>query len=448
MDWSCLGHATWLVEAAGLRLLFDPVLGATHHGGVFEVVGRGAALAEALRPDFVLVSHRHPDHFDVPSLRRLIALDPELVLVTPDPLVAWAAAELGARAVRTVGAGQRIELDGVSLVTTPSLARDEWGALVATREGTVWNQVDTVLAGPEEVRRVAAESLAALGAAELSLALVRWQPMLEVAAQLGRRTAFPYREYATLLAEAAATGARAVVPSAAGEAYTAAWSAMNSVVFPVGEDRFLRDLAALSPATRGLPCRPGARYRVRAGEVALEPAGASEYVTAPAREDPRRYAPFELSPVADPGLAEVEVAVQKADIEAWLRGPLARGLARAWSKGPPLRLQLEVRYPAEVEVFTLRVQGDAVALTRGAEPDWDALNVVAGSLLWEVLQGRKHWGDPLLAGALRGCTRAYELRGAALRPLPLADVFLYYGLSYDESVRQSVEYQVALHRPA
>lgn len=437
MDWLCLGHAMWLVEAGGLRLLFDPLLGPTHHGGVFEVVPRRTIVAAALRPDFILVSHRHPDHFDVPSLRRLISLDPESVIVTPDPLVADAARQLGARSVRLVAPGHRVDLDGVALVTTPSLAPDEWGAMVATADGVAWNQVDTVLTDADHVRRVAAAGLAALGARDLALALVRWQPLLEVAAQLGRRTAFPYNDYAALLAAAVATDARTVVPSAAGEAYTAAWQAMNHRVYPVAEPRFLRDLAAASPTTRGLPCLAGARYRVRAGEVVCTPDAAADLLAPGEPGDPRTYSPLDSPPVHDPGLPDVDAAVVRADIDAWVRGPLARGLARA--RWPPLRLVLDVRLPAGPEVYTLTTRADAVTVERGRDDDWDALNIVAGSLLWEVLQARRHWGDVLLSGALRACTRAYHVDAAGLRPLPLGDIFLYHGLGYDESVQRAVQ---------
>lgn len=443
MDWLNLGHATWLVQAAGLRLLFDPLLGPTHHGGVFEVVPRRALRPELLRPDFIFVSHRHPDHFDVPSLQRLLALDPDVVVVTPDPLVAWAAEALGARRVERVGAGQRIALDGLALVTTPSLAPDEWGAMVATGDGVAWNQVDTVLAGPDHVRQVVLSGLGALGGAALSLALVRWQPLLEVAAQLGHRVAFPLDDYAALLAQIAATGARALVPSAAGEAYAAEWSEMNARVYPVPEARLLRDLAALAPEIRGRPNLLGAAYRLRGGELLVEPDAAAELLTRLGDDpDPRRYGPLDLPPLRDrprPDLAEDRL---RADLDAWLRGPLARGLARACAGAPALRLVLELVFPAARERVTFRVERGEVRVEPGGDDDWDALNAVAATMLWEVIHARRHWGDLLLAGSLRALSRAYEPARGRLRPLPLGDIFLYHGLSYDESVRRAVVREV------
>ena len=45
MRWTSLGHACWLIEAAGLRLLCDPLLGVEHHG---DTVLRDAAHVRAL----------------------------------------------------------------------------------------------------------------------------------------------------------------------------------------------------------------------------------------------------------------------------------------------------------------------------------------------------------------------------------------------------------------
>ena len=64
-----IGHATVLIETAGIRLLTDPVL----RGRVAHLRRRGPLDAQGWRGrlDAVLLSHLHLDHFDLPSLRRL-----------------------------------------------------------------------------------------------------------------------------------------------------------------------------------------------------------------------------------------------------------------------------------------------------------------------------------------------------------------------------------------
>jgi L-ascorbate metabolism protein UlaG (beta-lactamase superfamily) len=65
-----LGHSTVLVEAAGVRVLTDPLL--RPRLGLLRRVAPPAAPLEG-ELDAVLVSHVHFDHLDVPSLRRLRA---------------------------------------------------------------------------------------------------------------------------------------------------------------------------------------------------------------------------------------------------------------------------------------------------------------------------------------------------------------------------------------
>src|SRR3954470_22969414 len=101
MDWNYFGHAMWLVEAGEVRVLFDPLIDGLHHGGVFEVEPRRVIDVAALRPDFIVVSHQHNDHFDIPSLARLAQLDPDAVILTADELVTHAARTLGFRTVAT-----------------------------------------------------------------------------------------------------------------------------------------------------------------------------------------------------------------------------------------------------------------------------------------------------------------------------------------------------------
>ncbi len=243
MDLTSLGHAGWLIEAAGLRLLCDPLIDLEHYQAVFEVTPPRRLHAERLRPDFILVSHAPPDHFDIPSLAALAHLDPESVVVTPDALVAEAARTLGFVTVHEVPAGQRIELDGVTLVTTESIGADEWGVMIADEHGVAWNQVDSVFEGPEHARAVRDASLAALGVDRLDLALVMGRPMHEIAAQIGGAIGFPFSNYAKVLRELAAIDPAAIIPASADTTHTEAFAWLNAIVYPVDAARFARDAA-------------------------------------------------------------------------------------------------------------------------------------------------------------------------------------------------------------
>ncbi len=437
----------WLVEAAGLRILCDPLLCTTHHAGVFEVVPRRRVDVAALRPDFIVVSHAHPDHFDVPSLDRLAQLDPESVVVTPDRLVAWAARQLGFATVHEVASGQRIELDGVQLVTTPSLGEDEWGVLVACDDGVAWNLVDSVMRDASHAKQVRDEALASVGRVHLDVALVRWQPMLEIAASLGHATAFPYEAYADLLAQAAAMHATALVPSACGGAHTAPYGWTNRWVYPVSVERFLRDVTAVAPDSRAYPPTVGARVSVRGGEVTFDPHGASALVSITEAIEPRVYRPFQMPPIVDANEAGHDEATMRTEVDRFVHAELAPALAEAWPDfgvTRPLTFVVEVTFPSRVDAYTLVVDGPGAAkVTRGFDDDWDALNLVAGSLLWEVIAGRRHWGDVILTGSLRALTRAYEPGPTAITRAHVGATFLYYARPYDDSVQRAVRWEVA-----
>jgi L-ascorbate metabolism protein UlaG (beta-lactamase superfamily) len=108
-----LGHATVLVETAGLRCLTDPFLRARlgplrRHGPTPD--------PDALGPiDLVLVSHAHPDHFDIRSLRRLHG-DP--LVVVPHGL--GRATQRAARLVRAVEVGERIAVGPWTVTAVPA----------------------------------------------------------------------------------------------------------------------------------------------------------------------------------------------------------------------------------------------------------------------------------------------------------------------------------------
>jgi hypothetical protein len=470
MDWHCLGHATWLVEADGLRLLFDPLLDNLHHGGVFEVFPPRTIDVEALRPDFVFVTHRHPDHFDLGSLRRLAAVDADSVIVTSDELVASCCRRIGFNTVRVVPSETTIDLDGPRLITTPSVGAidPEWGVIVKTQDGVVYNQVDTSAGTPTDVVAFFRRALAALqdspatSAERVTLALARWQPLLEVEAITAGAIGFPFRAYADELSRCAAIGARVAVPSAAGTRHAGPYAFMNRLVYPVTQDRFLADARIRIPSTRMEPCITGATYRIRNGDVAaIDRKGASELVSVVDAAssatrfdvDPRAFRPLEIPGIVDPNLDGRSEADVRALLERWVRSTLAPTLRRK-----TVRYVLEIILPSgAIDTYTIldgaMTRGDnnndnananANANADAAHRGWDVRCAVAGSLLADVvIDHRRHWGELLLGGMLRACSRAYEVDARGVRAIPLQPLFVYEALSYEESVIRSLEFSLA-----
>jgi len=82
-----IGHSTVLLSIDGFKILTDPVFGkriGLNLGpvtvGFKRLVAPALSMAELPRPDLILLSHAHMDHFDIPTLRRLE--HPETAVIT------------------------------------------------------------------------------------------------------------------------------------------------------------------------------------------------------------------------------------------------------------------------------------------------------------------------------------------------------------------------------
>src|ERR1051325_8215815 len=100
MRLTMLGHSCARLEAGGRTLVIDP--------GTFS---DRSALDGA---DAVLVTHEHPDHFDIELIRAALAAKPALELWS-NPSVTAALEDVGRRA-HAVAAGDTIEPAGLSVV--------------------------------------------------------------------------------------------------------------------------------------------------------------------------------------------------------------------------------------------------------------------------------------------------------------------------------------------
>lgn len=116
-----VGHATLLVELAGVRVLTDPVL--TQRVG--HLRRRTAPPAPAVRhTDVVVISHAHGDHLHRRSLRLVLDASPHALVVVPRGAAVHLPATGSAR-VEEVVAGDVIEREGlrVEVVTAVHSAK-------------------------------------------------------------------------------------------------------------------------------------------------------------------------------------------------------------------------------------------------------------------------------------------------------------------------------------
>lgn len=421
----------WLAEVAGTRILTDPLLGESFHDGLFRVHPRRSVAAERLRPDLIVVSHRHPDHFDLDSLYQLAQIDPTAVVLTADDLVARACRRLGFESVGVLADWDVVPLDGARLLTTPSYCRVvEWGLVVATDEGVVWNQVDTVLEDAARVRSVWEEVQRRLGVERCALGLVAWQPLREIEPHVYGRLDFPRAGWQQAVERAVALGADCVVPSASGHHHIGEASWLNAHAYPVSEERFRRVLAEQD--VRCDPGTVGTSWSVRAGQVVHE-AATDELVAILPAEDTRAWRPDEVPPLRGWG-----DAADRALVHTWVEDVLAPALATRLSRSPWARLQLDVSWEGGEDGWTFHWDGSAVSTTRGHTPYWDRRNHISGGHLARVLRGEAHWGRPLLAGQLRHQERL-TWRGERVAG---GVMFLYDALSYDVSTERWVEHRL------
>ena len=157
-----VGHATLLIQAAGLNLLTDPVwsdrASPLSFAGPKRVTAPGIAFADLPPIDAVLLSHGHYDHLDVATLRRLHAAHKPLMVMPlgNDAIVRGAVPD----ARIAVGDwGDRIALgDRAATVLTPA---NHWSArglgdrrmalwaghYLTTPVGSIWFAGDTGYGG-------------------------------------------------------------------------------------------------------------------------------------------------------------------------------------------------------------------------------------------------------------------------------------------------------------
>lgn len=150
-----LGHASFLVQGAGLNLLIDPIFSeycAPFRRESFKrLVGTPCALIDLPPIDAVLLSHGHYDHLDLPTLRQL---GKDTRLIVADGHAGWLGRR-GFHQVTEVPWWDTVEIvPGIRVTSTPAqhfTARTPWdrnrghwcGWLIEGVDRKLWHAGDT-----------------------------------------------------------------------------------------------------------------------------------------------------------------------------------------------------------------------------------------------------------------------------------------------------------------
>src|ERR1700685_1953447 len=311
-----LGHASLLVQSNGSNILSDPLFGPTLGHDSNQVYPARTILAEHLPPlDLVAISHRHNDHFDLNSLRRIRSLGNPQVLMPDDPPLEQSLRALGYTRIRRIQPLESFTAGPLTITATPSNVNcPEFGYVLSDSEGVVWNQVDShfepyvdeVLSRLERGVDVALMPYQS-GAFNEFIPLLGERMEDSTVASL-RETAAAWR--GTLLKAVEMIRPQMVIPFANGLCYPEEVEAMNSLHFVEPDKTLLEAVGARWPEIKRQLAYPGLRLSFRNGvpEVEEMPGAWLNGVSRPGdrcrfhpeRRLPEQIAPLLPAPAGDP----------------------------------------------------------------------------------------------------------------------------------------------------
>jgi len=444
-----IGHASLYVEAGEVSFLVDPVLRDPFEGGaVSSWPERSVDLDGLPPPDFVVISHRHPDHFDIQSLA-ILPRD-AAVLLPRDPLIAYALERLGFRKLQSLDPGRPLSFYETQVFPTRSEEPvREVGLVFADSEGAIFDQVDTA------VSRETAQDVRTRFALAAHFARYASQNF----DYFERRAAeFPWREHARNLETAAMLGAGLVVPGSAGFRFCGEHAWLNRFLFPVSRRAFLADLGRVSPGQRAEAMDPGDVLDMSHGEARIV-RGASPFVRCPGgadeelRFDPTSPVPALHDPNPD-GRSEAELR------EGVLR--IAHALAE-WARAAQQPLSVPWRFrragavygltallPDGALQFSLDFRAAEVPLREGAGgPEPTVTHHIAASALLDWAERRRDFFS-VRAWSRRFSTERRVVGDASsveVLELELPDLLMHWVLreseGADEAARRRVDLDIA-----
>lgn len=452
MKVTLLGHASVLVEMEGAICVMDPVFfDPFEEGAVVSCPKRVVHLARLPPIDTLIVSHRHPDHFDLPSLAQ-VRRDCD-VIIPADPLLAYALERLGFQRIHPVHPMGPILSKRFELYPTKSEAPGvrEFGMVFKDASGCFWNQVDSFLS--TETIEVVRERF---GIIDLLFAMYASQNFEYFE---GRSTEFPHETHRDNLETILRIDPRVVAPGAAGFRFCADRAWLNSFVFPISRERFVADLGRLGFAGAAQIMNPGDVFEIGAGSVSRRPgaSAAAELVeddTARIRFDPTAPVPELLDPNPDgtsrASLVEITNSFVTEGINAYVRAGYQNGdkIVNRY-RHHRMRYAIAIVLPGgETNWYRLEFDPEEVSFVAGAEAAGpaDLVHRIAASALAGWIEHSKSFFYVRAYSRRSGTVYdlAAEGRHVRLERRPLPDLLMHYLLNVMEGSEVAAKRQVDL----
>jgi L-ascorbate metabolism protein UlaG (beta-lactamase superfamily) len=455
-----LGHASVVIELDGATCLMDPVLADPFEEGTVASCPKRTIEAERIPSvDILVVSHRHPDHFDIASLARV---DRHADAVCPpDPLIVYALKELGFDGVHPVHPMAPILGDGFELFPTRSELRSipEMGCVFHDRTGTFWNQVDTPLA-PATIDAVRDR----FTRVDLLFAMYASQNF-EFFESLTTR--FPTETHRENLEAVVRIAPGTVVPASAGFRFCGPHEWLNAFLFPISRGRFVDDIREVAPETATVLMNPGDIMEVDRDGVRHR-AGASDLARTDV-DDTWRIAFDPTAPVpplrdANPeGFSEAELETATRNVVGGDVGAYVVNGARSDDRLLSAYAAYRATYRVDVVFpddhvrwyrFDFGAEPPRVTDGSGAGPPADLVHRIAASALTGWSRHTRSFfsvrASSRRTGAVHHPVRADDR--VRLEPRQLPDLLMYYLIQKAEgselSAEQEVDHQLHLVREA
>jgi len=430
-----IGHACWLMETSAGCFLTDPVLfDPFEEGMVVSCPRRGVHLDHLPELRGIIVSHRHLDHFDVPSLAVLDRRAP--VFCPPDPLLQYGLKQLGFNDLHPLEPFVPHHVDTLTLLPTPSLNRDvmECGLVFQDSTGTLFNQVDTVL-GPDDVQRLRQEA----GTPDVHLAMYASQHF----GFFESKRDYTATTYAINLNMTLLLDAGCVVPASAGFRFVDELDWLNRHIFPIRAEQFATDLQRLHPGLQTEIVQPGDRLTIASGQASVE-RQVADYVTLLAADTHRlAYDPSApVPPLQDTnpsgygrrGMQELAQGVLESGLPQYLNQGISTPEEVAWQYAQHgVSYQVEVVFPDDTCSWSYHFdRQQTYRWESGSSAVVPHVRLrITGSALVDLCLGRRSYVS--VRTQCRRTSRVWQPtpteRGIEVREIELPDLLSHYMLN-------------------